>query len=264
MKQSATNPLSDQARWPRYRVMALLLFPLLGFAVYANSLHSPWYFDDMQNIVNNPHIRMESFSLTAIHEAMFESPHPLRSIPYLSWALNHWVGGYDLIGFHLVNISIHILNAILVYLLVRITLGLAPGHPTTDARTTDLIALTVALLWMLHPLHTQSVTYLVQRMNLLAVMFYLLAFVCYLQARLSTKTTTRWVLLLATTLFAGLAASRIHFTIPVLTVLGVLLLWTLKLTLQSKKTPTKTFELAAGLWTLTLYLILGIVPFFYH
>ena len=70
-----------------------------------------------------------------------------------------------------------------------------------------------------------------------------------------------YAFLLATTMFAGLAASRIHFTIPVLATLSVLLVWTLKLTLQSKKTPTKTFELAAGLWTLTLYLILGIVPF---
>ncbi len=70
--------------------------------------------------------------------------------------------------------------------------------------------------------------------------------------------------LLATTTFAGLAASRIHFTLPVICTLSILLLWTLKLTLQSKSTPGKTFELASGLWTLTLYLILGIVPFLCH
>jgi len=70
--------------------------------------------------------------------------------------------------------------------------------------------------------------------------------------------------LLATTTFAGLAATRIHFTLLVLATLSVLLLWALKLTLQSKTTQGKTFELASGLWTLTLYLILGIVPFLCH
>ena len=68
--------------------------------------------------------------------------------------------------------------------------------------------------------------------------------------------------LLTTTLFAALAASQINFTIPVLATLSILLLWALKLTIHSKTTPAKTFELAAGIWTLALYLILGIIPFF--
>lgn len=66
--------------------------------------------------------------------------------------------------------------------------------------------------------------------------------------------------LLATCAFATMAAAMIHFTWPVPAVLSVLLVWALWHVLTYRKTKAKTFELIAGVWTLALYLSLGIIP----
>lgn len=66
--------------------------------------------------------------------------------------------------------------------------------------------------------------------------------------------------LIATCVFATLAATIIQFTLPVLITLGLLILWAMVHVLRWQKTESKTFELVAGVWTLALYLTLGIVP----
>ena len=70
--------------------------------------------------------------------------------------------------------------------------------------------------------------------------------------------------LLATSVFASMAASLVHFTLPVIASLSLILLWALKLVIGSKQTQAKTFELLSGVWTLTLYLSLGILPLIIH
>lgn len=66
--------------------------------------------------------------------------------------------------------------------------------------------------------------------------------------------------LVSTFIFAGIAASLVNFTLPVLACLTPLLVWALHLVLHSNQTKAKTFELVSGIWTLTLYLSLGIIP----
>lgn len=64
-----------------------------------------------------------------------------------------------------------------------------------------------------------------------------------------------------TAAFAIMAASLIHFVIPVVVALCVVILWALSRVLRAKQTSAKTFEMISGTWTLTLYLCLGIIPF---
>jgi tetratricopeptide (TPR) repeat protein len=106
----------------------------------------------------------------------------------MSFALNHIASGYELRGFHLVNIAIHILSGVLVYFLARRIVRLAgglrgqPEVPGGEAAVATLSALT-ALLFVAHPVQTQAVTYIVQRMTSMAGMFYLLALLLYIAGR---------------------------------------------------------------------------------
>ncbi len=136
---------------------------LAGFAAYHNSFHGPFVFDDGPAIRDNPTLR------TLWPPSVPLSPPPDtgvggRPLVNLSFALNHAIGGYDVRGFHAVNLSLHLGSALLAFGLVR----------RTARVNADVIAGAAALLWVVHPLATASVTYLSQRSELLMGFLYLL------------------------------------------------------------------------------------------
>lgn len=160
---------------------ALLLFVLLGLLLYANTLQAPLVFDDEASIRDNPNIRLTSLSVSGLVTASRENPAPHRPLAYASFALNYLVHGYRLPGYHLVNTAVHILAGFFLFLLIHGTLSLPMFHKRF--RRPDLLALFAALLWFVNPLQTQSVTYVVQRMNSMAAMFYILSMLLYLHGR---------------------------------------------------------------------------------
>lgn len=178
-------------------VLAFSVFILAGFLVYLNTFNSPFIFDDFQNILLNPHIRMTSITPEGIAEA-FKGPCMTRPLANLSFALNYYFGQYNVQGYHLVNIIIHILNGILLYLLFKATLSISNSSTFIDQRKTEnhppdyfpVIPFLAALLWLVHPLHTQSVTYIVQRMNSMAAMFYMLSLLLYIKGRMKQNSKT--------------------------------------------------------------------------
>lgn len=153
--------------------------------LYWPTLDYPFVFDDGHNIVNNPHIRMDEISLKNIVDAGFKSPTPNRPLANISFAFNYYFQRYHAAGYRLINILIHIMSGIFLYFLLRITLNiLSPGSTGSCWRWTPFFA---ALIWLVHPLQTQSVTYVVQRMNALAAMFYILCLLLYALARLTER-----------------------------------------------------------------------------
>jgi tetratricopeptide (TPR) repeat protein len=181
---------------------------------YAGTLTGPFVFDDEHNILHNPHLRIETLSPQALYAAAFQSPIPTRPVANVSFALNYMLSGYNVVGYRLVNVLVHVLNGFLVFALATVTLRLAGG--LRDARRAPMIAAAAAALWMLHPLHTQSVAYIVQRMTSLATLFFLLSLVCYAHARLCPSPRRRsW--LIAACVVAGLLAfgtKQIAATLP--------------------------------------------------
>ena len=147
---------------------------MAGWFLYAPALRAPFVFDDIDNIVNNPFIRLTHINTTEL-QAILKSPSP-RPLANLTFAINYYVHHYDIFGYHLVNFVVHIMNAFLVFVVARLTLGLCGSQKTW-------MALPIALLWLVNPVHTQSVTYIVQRMNAMAAMFVLLSLTCYILAR---------------------------------------------------------------------------------
>lgn len=167
----------------RVNLRIILLIFALGFICYGNTLSGPFVFDDWQNISFNGHIRIHNLSPAALADAAFGSPLPSRPIANLSFALNYLLHGYWLPGYHLTNIAIHCLTGILLFLLLKGTLTTPALKTLLPAEKATPVALASTLLWLVHPLNTQSVSYLVQRMNSLAALFFLLSLLLYLQAR---------------------------------------------------------------------------------
>lgn len=151
--------------------IATVLF--LGLLIYSNSLFVPFVLDDVTSILVNPQIKSFVFSLKT------------RIVAELSFALNYGLHGLSLPGYHLVNLAIHLVNASLVYILVT-KIFRTPLFDSCDVKPAGIYAATAAaLLFVAHPLQTGAVTYIAQRVTLLAALFYLLSVMFYLKSRLA-------------------------------------------------------------------------------
>jgi Flp pilus assembly protein TadD len=165
----------------------IVIAAIVGLA-YANSFQGVFVFDDLGSIRDNPTIRTLAASFFPPSGGLTVGGRPLLNF---SFAVNHAVGGESAWGFHAVNLGIHILASLALFGLVRRTLRL----PTVSARyreDADWLALAVTLLWALHPLQTESVTYLVQRAESLAGLFYLLTLYCFVRG-VAPGALPRWL-----------------------------------------------------------------------
>lgn len=164
-----------------------LFFLLLGGLVYSNSFHASFHFDDFPNILENPFIK--DFS-------NFRDLRPSRYVGLLTFALNYHFGKGEVFGYHAVNFCIHVANAFLVYHWIRL-IFLTPRLRDFPRERVFPVALAAAALFLVHPIQTQAVTYIVQRFASLMTLFYLLALVGYLKWRLSEgegRRKTGWYL----------------------------------------------------------------------
>jgi tetratricopeptide (TPR) repeat protein len=192
----------------------ILIFFLLGSWAYSNTLQAPFYFDDIQNIVDRSAIRLESLSLKNLIKAGQEGTVVSRPLANISFALNYYFHQFDVRGYHVVNIAIHILTSIFLFYLFFVLLSTSAIN--RDIPHKKLIAFFAALLWLVHPIQTQSVTYIVQRMNSMAAMFYIIAIICYASARLAAGKRSS-ILWFGGCFFAGLmaiASKEIAATLP--------------------------------------------------
>ncbi len=166
---------------------AILLILLAGILVYANTFQVPFVLDDLYVIVQNPGIRgLANFSHVNSPVQQILLP---RIIAYFSFALNYQFGGLHVAGYHLVNLIIHLISGLLVYVLLHLTFQTpylrerAKGSGV-GVTLCGFVPLFAALLFIVHPVQTQAITYIVQRMASLAAMFYLLSVVLYVIGRL--------------------------------------------------------------------------------
>jgi tetratricopeptide (TPR) repeat protein len=177
MASSAAAPSARASR--RTTVFAGAGLVLAAFAVYANSFSGPFIFDDLLSIPQNRTIRSLLTSLVPPGGGLTVTGRPLLN---LSFALNYALSGDHVWSYHALNLLIHLLAGLTLFGIVRRTLAgpgassrkpVAPSFllPQSEAM---FVAYAVALLWTLHPLQTESVTYIVQRAESLMGLFYLL------------------------------------------------------------------------------------------
>jgi tetratricopeptide (TPR) repeat protein len=172
----------------RYQALFLALLIFLGFTIYSNTLNSPFVFDDSEAIQNNVFIRMEEISGRNMIQAA-TGYGKNRPVSMLSFAFNYYFDRYDVLGYHLVNIFVHLINGILLFFLVKLTLTLSNRQSDTtrklDPITITTLSFLSALLWLVNPVQTQSVTYIVQRMTSMGATFYILSLILYARGRIA-------------------------------------------------------------------------------
>lgn len=169
--------------------LLILAAALLVFLLYSNALNGPFILDDIFHIPKNPHIRLEKLTFGGLWGAAFNSPSPRRPLANASFAVNYRLHQNHVFGYHLVNVLIHIAAGTALYFLLKTTLHIS-ALPA-KVRLARWIPLFAASLWMVHPLQTQSVSYIVQRMNSLAALFFVLTLLLYARARLAQNPRLR-------------------------------------------------------------------------
>jgi hypothetical protein len=156
------------------------------FSVYSNSLDCSWHFDDASIITNNPRLHMDEISYEQLKQALFSFPGKpgtlYRPMACLSFAFNYYLSGFQVFSYHLVNIFIHFVASLFLYLCLFHTLNL-PRFGKLYAHSSHWVAVLVTILWAFNPVQVEAVTYIVQRMASLAGMFYIMAIYCYIKAR---------------------------------------------------------------------------------
>jgi len=172
---------------PFVHAVAVAAICLAGIVAYANSLNGPFVYDDLRAILQNESIRIEGLSPSSLWKAAFTGASARRPVAGITLALNYYSGGYSVEGYHIVNIFIHIINGILLYILcfnlLKIFKAYEIRHEKYLLNPFAIGSLVAALVFVLHPIQTQAVSYVIQRMTSLATMFHILAFILYLKGR---------------------------------------------------------------------------------
>jgi tetratricopeptide (TPR) repeat protein len=158
---------------------------LAALAAYHNSFSGPFFFDDTSAITANSTIRhFENAFSPSPRNATFGRP-----LLNLSFALNYALGGLNVWGYHAFNLLIHMLAGLTLFGIVRRTLECGRGaltphlsHSRGGGTSPTLLALAVAVIWTVHPLQTEAVTYISQRAESLMGLFYLLTLYCFVRS----------------------------------------------------------------------------------
>lgn len=202
-----------------YYFIRWFLIITLGLGIYARTFGYGFVFDDHLFIVTNPYIK-DFTSLSTI----FGSFPATRLLGMYSFALNYYLGQLDPSGYHIFNFGVHLIATAMVWLTAGLMMAMARGISSGKARdnlsdgiSRELPFLT-ALLFLVHPCQTQAVTYITQRYESMATVFYLGAVYCYLRARIEPSGRRQWLLFMGSAVSAtlGIMTKETALTIPVM------------------------------------------------
>ncbi len=228
LKPSASprDPVTPSGLNQRVTWLGAAAIALATLAVYANSLAGPLVFDDVASILQNPSIRnlgrITDVLSPPTADGMTVGGRPLLN---LSLALNYAISGTEVWSYHALNLVIHLLAGLTLFGLVRRTLALQPGLAAPRRNRTGVssteghwIALTVAALWTLHPLHTEAVTYVIQRAESLMGLLYLQTLYAFIRST-SAPSSRAWSVWCVGACLLGMATKEVMVSAPVLVLL---------------------------------------------
>ncbi len=215
---TAGNAVTNTNRTSLGRSLLLLVLSLVVVAAYRNAMTAPFLFDDFDAIVKNNSIQ-NVWPLSQSLWASKDAPTAGRPVVNLSFALNYAAGALNVGGYHLVNVAIHCLNAWLLLSLSYRTLTNLRWHQNQPKLVWGVSA-TIAALWALHPMQTESVTYITQRTELAMAFFLLLTLYAALRAWEATDRTWRivWQSIAVVSCTLGMASKEVMVVAPVLVV----------------------------------------------
>ncbi len=240
--------------------IAFTLIALLILLIYSNTFHASWHFDDKPNIVNNTYLHLTDLKPESLIRTLYTNPsHPSsisrkmnRPVAFLTFAVNWYFCRENVTGYHVVNITIHILTAFFLYFTI-LNLCKSPNIQNSFQDKAHFIALLSAVLWAVNPIQTQAVTYIVQRLASLAAMFYLLSIYFYIKTRIAATLPARFFFSISCVLsfILALGTKENAATLP----LSLLLLEMIFFQDMSQKKTRQTFIIISGGFILLFLMI---------
>jgi protein O-mannosyl-transferase len=225
-----TIPLPSE----RYNWISLVLLLVYVFIAFSPSLQNGFVdWDDGVYVFNNPAIK----GLSLQHVIAIFTNHDTANynpLTILSFAVDYHFYGLDPFGYHLVNILLHLVNVALVYFLIR---SLGAGH---------MAGILVALLFGIHPLRVESVTWVTERKDVLFGFFYLFALISYVKFRVTKKVL--WLVLLYLSFILSLLSKIQAVALPLtLLVIDYYMARPIRWKLVLEKIPLFLLSLVTGL-----------------
>jgi Tfp pilus assembly protein PilF len=198
--------LSDGARI----IVAAAVIALLLAAAYSNSFRGAWVYDDFSAVVRNASLESVSRAWAPPTNGSPVSGRPLVNV---SFAANVAVGGLNPVGFHLANILIHFAATLALFGVIRRTLLLARWRQRFAGDST-MLATMIATVWCVHPLQTESVTYVAQRSEALMGFCYLLTLYTFIRS-VDSPRAGWWQIASIATCAAGMASKEVMVSAPI-------------------------------------------------
>jgi tetratricopeptide (TPR) repeat protein len=217
---SDSEASSRPAGWP-----ALLVLAIVIALIYGRAAHSPFVHDDNTSVLGNPSIaRLFPLLGTSKHPGPLNPPRDAvtsgRPLVNLTLAVNYYFGGYDTLGYHIVNIAVHILSTLLLYGVIRRTL-LLERFRRQFAGVSRELALACAAIWAVHPLQSDSVEYVSQRTESMMGLFFLATLFASIRYFTADWRAARVVAGLTATVacLCGMACKEVMVAAPVMALL---------------------------------------------
>ncbi len=167
------------------KLLALFALFFLGVVIYSNTFRNSFHWDDIAFILNNP-------AITVLEKpAEIFRYWPSRFVGFFTFAVNYRVHQFNVFGYHLVNIVAHILTAFLAYWFVCLTFSTAIIKKDAIYRYKEFVSFFAAAVFLAHPVQTEAVNYIFQRVTILAALFYLASLCLYIKALLPLEESGR-------------------------------------------------------------------------
>jgi protein O-mannosyl-transferase len=212
---SIPGSLPRERRLSAWTALACASIVAAAIAAYSNSFNGPFVFDDITAIRDNSSIR--HFPARENLIPPLSNPISRRPVVNFTFALNCALDGLAVRGLHAGNLLIHLLAALTLFGVVRRTLML-PALRNRFGRASTALATAVALIWAVHPLQTESVTYLTQRTELLMGLLYLLTLYCGIRGALRER-PWRWYAAAIAACALGMGSKEVMATAPIVVLL---------------------------------------------
>lgn len=231
-----------------------VLLVLAGALAYSTSFNGVFVGDDVEAIVHNPNVT----SLTPLSRALSAPQNTTvagRPFVSLSFAMNYAAAepqGLDPWGYHLVNLLIHLAAGLTLFGVLRRTLS-APPLQSRFAETATAIAFSVSLLWLLHPLQTGAVTYIVQRAESLMGLLLLLTIYCTVRATDPAASRPRaWTAAAIACCALGMCSKEVMVVAPLLATLWI---WTFRRAVFVNRLTAALVGGLAATWLILAWLV---------
>jgi len=241
---SSSTSISTDRLWTLGTAVVLLL--LLSI-VYSACQSPPFLFDSIMRIRDNSAIR-------SLGPPWGWLTYDRRPVAYLSFAINFAIHGLEISGFHWTNVGIHYLGALFLFGVVRQTLRL-PQMDQSLQKSSSMLACLCALIWAVHPLQTQSITYTVQRIESLMGMLFLGAFYCFIRSAQNTHASKYWKLGSVMMAYLSIATKEVAAVLP------LIVLWYDRVFLVESFREIRRTRWQYYLWLCGSWLILGYLMF---